>query len=126
MSSPETSSSSSSQPAVTELPSRLPSPTGNIAIDSLQSARHITEVPCGRNSLLYGIAGGLGIGVIRGLSANPMVAGNWAVGSFALISLGSWHICQRAMADERKKVEQIIQGMPQRKAAKTQAAPSSE
>ena len=57
--------------------------------------------------MLYGISGGFAIGVIRGLSAGeclpipyrlvgnllfagPLVAGNWAVGTFALISLGSW------------------------------------
>ncbi|TEB39801.1 hypothetical protein FA13DRAFT_27639 [Coprinellus micaceus] len=119
MTSPSSNPSSSSNPPaqVHELPSRLPAATGNPVIDSLNSARHITEVPCARNSLLYGIAGGLGIGVIRGLSANPMVAGNWAVGTFALISLGSWHICQAQMAQERKKVEQIIESMPRRKAS---------
>ncbi|TFK27696.1 hypothetical protein FA15DRAFT_666155 [Coprinopsis marcescibilis] len=99
-------------------PSKLPTPTGSIVLDSLQSARHVTEIPCARNSLLYGIAGGAGIGFVRALSSAPMVAGHWAVGTFALISLGSWHICQKQIRDERAKVEQIISSLPPRKVKK--------
>ncbi|KAJ7132940.1 hypothetical protein C8R46DRAFT_1140061 [Mycena filopes] len=57
-------------------PSNIPPPklgppsTGNLVTDSFRSAFHIAEVPCGRNSLLSGIAGGVGIGFIRGLSAS--------------------------------------------------------
>ncbi|EAU85770.2 hypothetical protein CC1G_04987 [Coprinopsis cinerea okayama7 len=101
--------------AIPPPPSRLPPPTGNLVYDSFQSARHVTELPCARNSLLYGIAGGVGIGVVRGLSAPPMVAGHWAVGTFALISLGSWHLCQKQFRDERRRIEQIIESMPPRK-----------
>ena len=76
-----------------------------------QSAKHVTELPCARNALLAGIVSGAGMGVIRGMAAGkrscefaclcqystrffegPMIAGNWAVGTFALISLGSWCI----------------------------------
>ncbi|KAH6912606.1 hypothetical protein BKA70DRAFT_1422180 [Coprinopsis sp. MPI-PUGE-AT-0042] len=109
-------SSSSEEPTtITPPPSKVPPPTGNIVVDSLQTARHITEVPCARNSLLYGISGGVGIGFVRALSAAPMVAGHWAVGTFALVSLGSWHLCQKQFQDERKRVEQIIESMPSRK-----------
>ncbi|TFK73640.1 hypothetical protein BDN72DRAFT_168497 [Pluteus cervinus] len=91
-----------------------PQPTGNIIIDAYHSVTHIGEIPCARNSLLGGIASGFGIGVIRGISAGPMVAGNWAVAAFAIVSLGSWHLCHKQMADERAKVTKIIENMPRR------------
>lgn len=95
-------------------PTTGPQPTGNFGHDVVQSVTHIQEVPCARNSLLGGIASGFGIGVIRGLSANPIVAGNWAVATFAIVSLGSWHLCHKQMADERNKVKTIIESMPRR------------
>ncbi|KAF8645202.1 hypothetical protein AX16_008029 [Volvariella volvacea WC 439] len=95
-------------------PAPGPKPTGNLAHDVYQSVTHIGEVPCARNSLLSGIASGVGIGVIRGLSASPMVAGHWAMATFAVISIGSWHLCHKQMDDERKKVTKIIGSMPKR------------
>ncbi|TFK33007.1 hypothetical protein BDQ12DRAFT_638024 [Crucibulum laeve] len=126
-------SSSSRQPpasstpsSIPSLPTRGPQPTGHILHDSLESAKHITEVPCARNSLLAGIASGLGIGVIRGLSAGPLMAGNWAVATFTVISIGSWHICQNQFANERKKVATVIEAMPRRTAKQAEEKPSAE
>ncbi|PFH51252.1 hypothetical protein AMATHDRAFT_143024 [Amanita thiersii Skay4041] len=108
-----------SDPNTTVLPSRVPPPTGNLTHDALESAKHITDIPCARGALLSGIASGAGIGVIRGLSAGPMVAGHWAMATFALISIGSWHLCQKQFADERKRVAKIMESTP-RKLAKQQ------
>ncbi|KIK08021.1 hypothetical protein K443DRAFT_85865, partial [Laccaria amethystina LaAM-08-1] len=72
--------------------------------------KHITDIPCSRNSLLSGIASGVGVGVIRGVST----AGHWAIATFSIVSLGTWHLCQKQIADERKKVAKIIESMPQR------------
>ncbi|KAF8895658.1 hypothetical protein BD779DRAFT_1640687 [Infundibulicybe gibba] len=107
-------------------PSRI-TPTGNIATDIYQSVTNITDVPCARNSLLSGIASGAGIGVIRGLSAGPLTAGHWAMATFTIISLGSWHLCQKQMADERQKVVKIIESVPKRavKQEDTQTTPST-
>ncbi|KIM46829.1 hypothetical protein M413DRAFT_440405 [Hebeloma cylindrosporum] len=118
-----TDAGSPSQPPT--LPSRVPPPTGNIVYDSLQSAKHVTELPCARNALLAGIVSGAGMGVIRGMAAGPLMAGNWAVGTFALISLGSWHICQKQFADERRKLAQVIEAMPKRTIKENGAQPSS-
>ncbi|KAI0631919.1 hypothetical protein C8Q77DRAFT_1122688 [Trametes polyzona] len=84
---------------------------------------HINEIPCARSSLLSGIASGVGIGVIRGMSASVFVASNWAVGSFMLISLGTWTICRRNLEEERRRVQQVIEAMPTRH-VKTEEAPS--
>ncbi|KDQ25856.1 hypothetical protein PLEOSDRAFT_1045566, partial [Pleurotus ostreatus PC15] len=78
------------------------------------SIRNIGQIPCARNSLLSGIASGVGIGVIRGLSAGPLVAGHWAMATFTVISLGSWHVCQRQIRREQQNVQKIIESIPQR------------
>jgi len=58
---------------------------------------HIGEMPCARSSLLNGIAAGAGVGIVRGIGAGPFVASNWAVGTFMLISIGTW--CVRYLFD---------------------------
>ncbi|KAF8158059.1 hypothetical protein B0H34DRAFT_797477 [Crassisporium funariophilum] len=104
----------SQPPQPPTLPSRVPPPTGNLFQDSLESAKHVTELPCARNALLAGIGSGAGVGVIRGVSAGPMMAGNWAIAAFTLVSLGSWHVCQKQFADERRRLTQVIETMPKR------------
>ncbi|KXN81746.1 Cytochrome c oxidase protein 20, mitochondrial [Leucoagaricus sp. SymC.cos] len=98
------------------LPSRLPPPTGNLAYDSVQSALHITAIPCARESLLAGIAAGAGIGVIRGFSLTPVKAGNWAVATFAITSIVSWQICQNKIRREREQIASVLEQTPQRRA----------
>ncbi|KAF9497723.1 hypothetical protein BDN71DRAFT_1504704 [Pleurotus eryngii] len=108
-------------------------PTGNLPTDVYNSIRNIGQIPCARNSLLSGIASGVGIGVIRGLSAGtvsqrrlaytsniditsegPLVAGHWAMATFTVISLGSWHVCQRQIRREQQNVQKIIESIPKR------------
>jgi len=79
--------------------------------DDLQK---IGGIPCARNSLLSGIASGAGIGVIRGMSVGPFVACNWAVGTFTLISLGTWTICRRSIEEERRRIQQVVEQLPRR------------
>jgi len=74
----------------------------------------INEIPCARNSLLSGIASGVGIGFVRGMSTSVFVASNWAVGSFLLISFGTWTICRKSREDERKRVQQVVEQIPRR------------
>ncbi|KAH9889924.1 hypothetical protein C8Q73DRAFT_706002 [Cubamyces lactineus] len=87
---------------------------------------HINEIPCARNSLLSGIASGVGIGVIRGMSASVFVASNWAVGTFMLISMGTWTICQRNREEERRRVQQVVEAIPKRFVKTDESASSSE
>lgn len=112
----------------------------------------IGEMPCIRSSLLTGIASGVGVGVIRGLSirksrvvlicvscqvsterlsTGPFVASNWAIGTFMVISTGSWYVrlhvyktiaevclvrtlCQRAKREEIRRLQHVIEGTPAR------------
>jgi len=83
-----------------------------------EDLQRIGEVPCARNSLLNGIASGVGVGVIRGLSVHPFAASNWAVGTFMLVSLGTWTICQRNIHEERRRVQTVVEQLPKRMLAK--------
>lgn len=91
--------------------------------DDLQK---IGEIPCARSSLLSGIASGAGVGVIRGLSAGPLVASNWAVGTFMAVTLGTWTICRRSRDEERRRIQQVVEQIPRRFAKQQQEATSSE
>ncbi|KAF9046085.1 hypothetical protein BJ165DRAFT_1468935 [Panaeolus papilionaceus] len=108
-----TSSPDKSAPDGTALPSRLPPATGNIFYDSITSARYFYYLPCAREALMGGIVSGIGMGFIRGVgSSRPMVAANWAVGTFVTITLASWHICDFRRRAERERVAQILQHKP--------------
>ncbi|KAI0754710.1 hypothetical protein C8Q80DRAFT_1140492 [Daedaleopsis nitida] len=98
-SSPHSSSSSSSSSSPTKRIVYQVETTGSIWGDVKEAFKRISprddlnrinEIPCARGSLLSGIASGVGIGVIRGMSSSVFVASNWAMGTFMLISLGTW------------------------------------
>jgi len=76
--------------------------------------QRVGEIPCARNSLLSGIASGVGVGVIRGLSVHPLSASHWAVGTFMLVSLGTWTICQQKILEERQRVQTVVEQLPKR------------
>jgi len=63
------------------------------------------------------------VGVIRALSASPWIACNWAVGSFMLVSVGSWNICKYQLKEERRKVERIMEVLPKRTLKKKEDGP---
>jgi len=81
---------------------------------SFSDLSRIGEMPCVRSSLLTGIASGVGVGVIRGVSARPFVASNWAMSTFLLISTGSWLLCQKAKRDEFMRVHRVMNSLPAR------------
>ncbi|KAJ7236743.1 hypothetical protein B0H12DRAFT_1140012 [Mycena haematopus] len=99
-------------------PAKIPPPklgppsTGNLIADSFRSAFHIGQVPCARNSLLAGIASGVGIGFIRGMSAPPVVAGSWAMFTWALVSGTSFHFCTKKLEDQQKLTRIAIEKLP--------------
>ncbi|KAI0789605.1 hypothetical protein C8Q75DRAFT_806772 [Abortiporus biennis] len=92
---------------------------------SWDDVEKINEIPCARNSLLSGIASGAGIGFIRGMSAGPFVASNWAVGTFMLISLGTWTICQKGRYDERRRIQHVVEQIPKRVAKTVEGTDST-
>ncbi|KZT67243.1 hypothetical protein DAEQUDRAFT_673570 [Daedalea quercina L-15889] len=100
--------------------------TGNYWTDVKEAIKKIGEIPCARSSLLSGIASGAGVGVIRGLSAGPFVASNWAVGTFMAVTLGTWTICRRSRDEERRRVQQIVEQIPRRFAKPQEEAPGEK
>ncbi|KAI0056270.1 hypothetical protein BV25DRAFT_1814263 [Artomyces pyxidatus] len=88
--------------------------TGNFWTDVREAAKRLGEMPCARNSLLSGIASGVGVGVVRGMSVRPLVACNWAVSTFMLVSLGTWTICQKNIIEERRKIQAVVEELPRR------------
>ena len=63
-------------------------------------------------------------------STGPFVASNWAVGTFMVISLGTWYVyterngrpmlthsrtvCQKNMEAERRRLARVVEEMPKR------------
>ncbi|KAI8049194.1 hypothetical protein BDF22DRAFT_193206 [Syncephalis plumigaleata] len=76
--------------------------------------RNIGKVPCGRDSLLYGIGGGLAVGAGRFIvKRKAMTASNWAVGAFAIISIGCWEWCNYQRLQHAKKVGVVVEKLNQ-------------
>ncbi|TDL23243.1 hypothetical protein BD410DRAFT_721748, partial [Rickenella mellea] len=73
--------------------------------------KNIGEVLCARKSLLTGIMSGAGIGFVRGWSTSS----NWAIGTFTIVSLGVWQVCQASVSRERETVKTAIEHMAQRR-----------
>jgi len=83
-------------------------------ISIVDDFQRLGEVPCARNSLLSGIASGAGVGFIRAMNTTPFVASNWAVGTFMVISLGTWTVCQNNLLAERRRLARVVEDMPKR------------
>lgn len=86
----------SSQPSESRRPVYRVESTGNFWHDAREAFKRISiaddfqrlgEMPCARNSLMSGIASGVGVGVIRIMSAGFLVGSHWAVGTFMVVSL---------------------------------------
>jgi len=77
---------------------------------------------------MSGIASGVGVGVIRIMGAGFLVGSHWAVGTFMVVSLGTWTICQRNIEAERRKFQRVVEEMPKRfiKQKDTATDPSGE
>ncbi|KAG8955872.1 hypothetical protein FRC04_006319 [Tulasnella sp. 424] len=78
--------------------------------------KRLPEIPCARNSLMYGIASGAGIGALRYLNAGPKAAANWAMGAFVFISCTAWTVCRRERAQELEVMQTMQRQYPDRHA----------
>ncbi|KZT32890.1 hypothetical protein SISSUDRAFT_973838, partial [Sistotremastrum suecicum HHB10207 ss-3] len=76
---------------------------------------NIGQIPCARSSLMSGIASGVAIGFIRGMTTTPFAAANWAVGTFAFVSLGTWEVCRASLRSEMAKIQAIKEEIPKRR-----------
>ncbi|KAF8583122.1 hypothetical protein K439DRAFT_1634709 [Ramaria rubella] len=81
-------------------------------IKPVEDLSNIGQIPCARNSLLGGIASGVGIGFIRGINARPWVAFNWAMGSFLVVTIGTWEVCRSRVRNEHKRMQLIVDSLP--------------
>jgi len=78
-------------------------------INPAEDLRNIGKVPCARQALLTGIAGGTGFGAVVFLSRRrTWTAANWAVGTFVGISALMWENCRRKRVKELSQMA-IIQ-----------------
>ncbi|CEL62531.1 hypothetical protein RSOLAG1IB_04887 [Rhizoctonia solani AG-1 IB] len=86
-------------------------------IDPLQDFKRIPSMPCARESLLYGIGTGAGIGGIRFISSRSILTScHWAVGTFILVSSFSWYTCRSALSKEQMVMRTIAERYPERNA----------
>ncbi|GAB5586330.1 hypothetical protein Unana1_01230 [Umbelopsis nana] len=82
-----------------------PSITEALKTVKIEDLKNVPQIPCARNSLLYGIGGGAGFGAIRFLTRRSVPsAANWAVGSFCAIATISFEMCQM---DRRNTVTKL-------------------
>ncbi|CAG8461973.1 5405_t:CDS:2 [Racocetra persica] len=90
----------------------------NLSIDDF---KNVGKMACFRGSLLNGIGGGATIGALRYmLKGSILSASNWAVGSFFLISMGSWEYCRRKRRLQHESMLVVVQKLNELKRKKTQ------
>jgi len=82
--------------------------------------KFIQKTPCVRESLLYGIVGGSVVGVGYFLKSMHVLSScRYAVGSFALISFGSWEICRYIKYKEKEAIKESVDMLNKYKQQKT-------
>ncbi|KAM5475937.1 hypothetical protein MauCBS54593_000619 [Microsporum audouinii] len=90
----------------------------SLSLDKFISAY---KAPCARDSLLLGIGTGFGVGGVRAILGgirSLWSASNWAVGSFAIVSLAVHEYCQRQRAIEREGMKEAAELMRELKLRK--------
>nr|CAI5869064.1 unnamed protein product [Callosobruchus analis] len=74
--------------------------------------RDIAKIPCARNSLLYGIGGGIAFGLARFMiTSQPLKSTNFAVYSFSLVTMAYWTQCRYTYSKkkfEMMKLEELM------------------
>ncbi|KAF5279175.1 hypothetical protein FQR65_LT03422 [Abscondita terminalis] len=77
--------------------------------------RDVTKVPCFRNSFLYGLSGGIGCGLLRFMfTSRPKSATDYAVGSFAAITMSYWFFCRYQYSQMKFEMNQMQYLLEQR------------
>ncbi|KAJ1647727.1 hypothetical protein J3B02_003786 [Coemansia erecta] len=76
--------------------------------DDLANVLH--EEPCAREGLLYGIGTGVGVGVLRFIRTGRGInAGNWAVGTFAVVAIVAKKLCHYQQMHQRAKTRTLLE-----------------
>ncbi|GAA5920996.1 hypothetical protein JCM1841_003249 [Sporobolomyces salmonicolor] len=112
-------------------------------INPVQDLQRLPSMPCARYSLLFGIVAGTSVGALRflfsrsgrgSLAGGPsqwnevVAAANWAVGAWAVGSLGAWETCRARQTAEAARMAAFISQIKARRAAKAadSAGPGKE
>ncbi|KAJ2786881.1 hypothetical protein GGI15_001150 [Coemansia interrupta] len=70
----------------------------------------LKEEPCAREGLIYGIASGIGVGLLHFVrNGRPVGAGNWAVGTFAAVAICAKKLCHYQQAHQRSKARTLLE-----------------
>ncbi|GAA5865576.1 hypothetical protein JCM1840_001447 [Sporobolomyces johnsonii] len=102
-------------------------------INPIEDLQRLPSMPCARYSLLFGMVAGASVGGLRfifsrtgrgTLAGGPsrgsqvVAAANWAVGAWAIGSLGAWHTCRSRQTAEAARMAALISEVKARQAAK--------
>ncbi|KAF7722579.1 hypothetical protein EC973_002932 [Apophysomyces ossiformis] len=75
----------------------------------MEDFKDLNRIPCARNSLLYGMGAGLGLGSIRYIATSKVPsAANWAVGAFCGVSIIAFEMCQMQRKQKLEKLHMIV------------------
>ncbi|KAJ2388795.1 hypothetical protein GGI05_003682, partial [Coemansia sp. RSA 2603] len=70
----------------------------------------LKEEPCAREGLLYGIGSGVGVGFLHFVrNGRPLSAGNWAIGTFAVVAIAAKKLCHYQRAHQRSKALTLLE-----------------
>ncbi|XP_078350599.1 cytochrome c oxidase assembly protein COX20, mitochondrial-like isoform X1 [Oculina patagonica] len=71
--------------------------------------KFIERTPCARESLLYGMTGGMIVGAGYFIKSMHILRScRYAVGTFALISIASWETCRYLRYKEQEAIKETI------------------
>ncbi|KAH8417650.1 hypothetical protein KR222_003615, partial [Zaprionus bogoriensis] len=74
--------------------------------------RDVSQIPCFRNSFLYGISGGIGVGVLTFLgTSRPHLSTHVGFGSFMCGTMVYWMACRYQWSSRRFEQQQLREAM---------------
>lgn len=77
--------------------------------------RNVLKMPCFRQSILSGLGGGIGTGLLVFLfTSRPKFAMNCTVGSYALITIGVWFNCRLKYEQNKRNMMETAYYIRQR------------
>lgn len=77
--------------------------------------RDVSQIPCFRNSFLYGITGGLSLGLVNFLfTSKTLKSVNFSVYSFSMITIGYWIQCRYKYSKTKFEMLQLQEQLRKR------------
>ncbi|KAI9027177.1 hypothetical protein CLU79DRAFT_740690, partial [Phycomyces nitens] len=97
------------------MPNNEPRVSEALKTVKIEDFKDVPKIPCARNSLLYGMGSGIGVGAIRYMMKQRIpTAANWAVGVFCGVSAISFELCQMARKQKLEKLQLIVKATDSR------------